>query len=400
MSLIISLVFRYDKKNDSDIGPIYLRLTKNRKVSYISTGKRIHEKYWDKKASKVKPSYPNSSSMNNHLTKLRLEYEEKFLKEESNSFSSSVKTMKSKINGIENVDFFSISNSLLKRYYASGKIGTHDKTKSIAKKIERYCKKSTLSLIDITPKFLSEYELYLRQVLNNKTNTVKKDMNYIKRVFNEAYRHSLIEHNQIPFNRYNIKSEKTHKLYLSQDEVNKISLVTVSGKVKIAKDMFIFSSYVGGIRVSDTLLLQCKDFDGTFVHFQIQKTKGQLSIKVPNKALAILSEYVQNKDSNDFVFPMLPNALNLKDPVQVDTAITRATAIVNKNLKTIASLAGINKRISFHTARHTWATLALQKGISLDKVSKLMGHASVRETQIYAKIVNEDLHKAMESFNE
>ena len=77
-----------------------------------------------------------------------------------------------------------------------------------------------------------------------------------------------------------------------------------------------------------------------------------------------------------------------------------ATAYINKNLKILAKKTGIERPLLFHISRHTWATRALKKGISIDKVSKLMGHAQLKEMQIYAKIVNEELDKAMDIFND
>lgn len=87
-------------------------------------------------------------------------------------------------------------------------------------------------------------------------------------------------------------------------------------------------------------------------------------------------------------------------PEEAYSQISSATAYINKNLKLLAKKATIEKPLSFHISRHTWATRALRKGISIDKVSKLMGHAQLRETQIYAKIVNEELDKAMDVFND
>lgn len=396
------MVFRYDKVNEQGFGPIYLRLTKNRKINYISTGKRIHQKYWDKKASKVKPSYANSTQLNNYLSKLQLQYEERLLREESKEFETTLRAIKNKITGKEEkeiVDFFTLSQSLLERYYASGQIGTTAKTNSIVKKLRDYNKLPKLLLTDITPKFLANYELYLRVKLKNKTNTVHKDLKFIRRVFNEAYRQGYIEYSQNPFTKYQIKTEKTQKPYLTAEELLALEEVKCLANVKVARDMFIFSAYAGGIRVSDVLGLQCRHFDGMHVHFQIRKTKGQLSIKLPNKALAIIQEYTRDKKGDDFVFPMLPEGLDINNPVLLDRAIARATALINKNLKTVASSAGIEKNLSSHIARHTWATLALKKGISLEKVSRLMGHASVRQTQVYAQIVSEELDKAMDAFN-
>ncbi len=84
----------------------------------------------------------------------------------------------------------------------------------------------------------------------------------------------------------------------------------------------------------------------------------------------------------------------------LDKMISSKTTIVNKQLKDLATDAGIDKNLSFHISRHTWATRALRKGVSIDKVSKLMGHAAIKETQVYAKIVNEELDKAMDVFND
>ena len=97
---------------------------------------------------------------------------------------------------------------------------------------------------------------------------------------------------------------------------------------------------------------------------------------------------------------MLDNNLDYNDPRTSYNEISSATAYINKNLKTIAEKAEIEKHLSFHISRHTWATRALKKGISIDKVSKILGHAQLRETQIYAKIVNEELDKAMDVFND
>ena len=131
------------------------------------------------------------------------------------------------------------------------------------------------------------------------------------------------------------------------------------------------------------------------------KTGGQLSIKLPNKSLEIINKYKPTEANNNaFIFPQLPEEIELTNAREVDTEISRATAYINKNLKIIAKKLEIEKNISFHISRHTFATRALRKGISIDKVSKILGHAALRETQIYAKIVSSELDKAMDIFNE
>ena len=96
----------------------------------------------------------------------------------------------------------------------------------------------------------------------------------------------------------------------------------------------------------------------------------------------------------------LDKNLDYTKPKVLITAISSATAYTNKDLKTIEDKIELKKHISFHTSRHTFATWALRKGIRIEYVSKLLGHTNIKETQIYAKIVNEELEKAMEVFND
>jgi integrase/recombinase XerD len=127
-----------------------------------------------------------------------------------------------------------------------------------------------------------------------------------------------------------------------------------------------------------------------------------VSVKVPNKALEIIELYKpEKKDFNpdNYIFPFFSNEIEYT-PVSLFQAISSRTANINSDLKDIAKLTKINKNLSFHSSRHTWATRALRKGMRIEYVSKLMGHSSIKTTQIYAKIVNSELDKAMDVFND
>jgi len=115
--------------------------------------------------------------------------------------------------------------------------------------------------------------------------------------------------------------------------------------------------------------------------------------------LEVYSTASPEKKPKDFIFPLLSNSLDTTDPTLLFQAISRSTAYANKNLKVLAQKAEIDKAISFHSSRHTWATRALRKGMRIEYVSKLMGHTNIRTTQVYTKIVNEDLDTAMDVFN-
>ena len=291
----------------------------------------------------------------------------------------------------------------MKGYLKNGKIGTYDKSRSIIQKLKDYLNDSQLFFQGMTPEFLEKYENYLRVKLHNKTNTVHKDLKYFRQLFNEAYRKGFIEHQHIPFLKYQLKQEKTQRLYLTEDELKSIEKLKLSKdtRMELHRNMFVFAAYTGGLRVSDVLQLRWGNFDGTNINFSIRKTGQQLSIKLPNSAQAIIKKYKPKKANPDgFIFQMLPADLDDKDLQEVDRKISGATAYINKNLKLIATKAKINKPISFHISRHTFATRALTKGMTIDKVSKLMGHSAIKETQVYAKIVSAELDKAMDIFND
>jgi integrase/recombinase XerD len=166
------------------------------------------------------------------------------------------------------------------------------------------------------------------------------------------------------------------------------------------RNMYVFAAYAGGLRISDILQLKWKHFDGERVVIDTHKTGSTVSIKLPLKALEILNKY-QSEDANpeDFIFPFLKADKDYSDPKVLYNALSSATAYTNKDIRAIGAEIGVNGSLSFHSSRHTWATRALKKGMRIEYVSRLMGHSSIKTTQIYAKIVSEELDKAMDVFN-
>lgn len=399
----VSIIYRKDKLNKKGEAPVHFRIIKDRKINYISSGIMIPEDNWDVKKNCIKSKHPNSARFNSFLANKFTELQDQVFEHDTVSKSLTTRQLRDKIYGKKPTDFFVFADEAVELYLKDGKIGTYDKNCSIIKKLKDYQNGNTLAFQDITPEFLTKYEKYLKEHHKNSTNTVHKDFKFIRKLFNDAYNQEIIEHQVIPFNKYKMKTEKTQRTYLNEDELNQIEnfSATPGTRMELHRDMFVFASSAGGLRVSDMLQLQWKHFDGQHINFTIMKTGTQLSIKVPNKGIEIIEKYKPKKpNKNAFIFPLLPASINLTDARELDTAISRATAYINKNLKIIADKLEFEKKISFHISRHTFATRALRKGISIDKVSKLMGHAAIRETQVYAKIVSSELDKAMDIFND
>lgn len=404
----IAKILRLDKVNKKGEAPIYFRIIKHRKVRYIATGVRLEKKYWNKSKEVVRSTHTNHKRLNSYLTNKFAELQDKVFEHETISKSLDTGKLKGLILGKAPTEFLPYAHKDLAILWKAGKVGTHDKRKSIINKLTAYMAGKKLYFQSIDSTFLFKYEKYLREHHGNKTNTVHRDLKYIRTMFNNAIREDLIDPSITPFLKYKLKTEKAHRQYLTEDELKLVEKYKAPkySKIDMHRDMFVFASNAGGLRISDILLLSHSSIEKNHLHISIRKTGSQLSLQIPKVAMAIIKKWKSAPGaSKRFVFPILPDGYNKLDlstenKKLLDNRISSATVAVNKSLKVIALEVGIKKNVSTHIARHTWATRALQKGITIDKVSKLMGHSQLRETQIYAKIMSGELYKAMDVFDE
>ena len=203
----------------------------------------------------------------------------------------------------------------------------------------------------------------------------------------------------MPFHRFKMKTEKTHIGYMTDTELKAIEAIQLTAGSNM-DDMYVFAAYAGGIRISDIILMHWKNFDREKINMQVKKIVGVISVKVPKAGLVILEKYKPREPiDGSFIFPVLNNGVDYSDPKFLHQTLSSSATYANKDLKKIAEAAKVNKRLHFHTSKHTFGTSALRKGMRLEYASKLMGHSDLRNTQIYAKIVNEELDKAMNVFN-
>lgn len=398
----ISIILKMNKLNKKGEAPLYLRIIKDRKAKFISLSYKINPEFWDPDKGVVLSKHPNSARLNNFIVRKKAEASDIALTLETQSKYVPPKKIKQEILGKSSVNFLDYAEAFNSKVLSENKVGTYNKTKGMLSKLETYLGKRDFTFDEITVHFLKSYEEYLRTKLENSTNTIHSNLKMIRRIINLAIEEELFPFEKSPFLRYKLKLEKTTKVFLTEDELKAIEEVSLveNSMMDHHRNMYVFACYVGGLRVSDLLQLRWENFDGKHINLETQKTKDTISIQVPDKGLLILDRYkTEESESDHFIFPFLNNKLDYSDAKLLHKSISAKTAYANTDLKDIAEKAEIKKHISMHTSRHTWATRALRKGIRIEYVSKLMGHASIQTTQIYAKIVNKDLDDAMEAFN-
>ena len=229
-----------------------------------------------------------------------------------------------------------------------------------------------LDFKDITYSFLKEFEVYLREK-GNGINTVAKHLRQLRTLVNEAINQGYIHADAYPFRKFKIKQEKGRHEFLTPDELKKLENLEVSDrKLRHVLDAFLFCCYVG-LRYSDFCQLTPANFirvnGKRWLHFKSIKTGIELRLPLhllfEGKALAILDKY------------------NI-----AEFASLGSNSEVNKCLAQITMMARIKKHVTYHTARHTCATLLIHQGVPITTVQKLLGHTSVKTTEIYSEILS------------
>ena len=229
-----------------------------------------------------------------------------------------------------------------------------------------------LDFKDITYTFLKDFEVYLREK-GNGVNTVAKHLRQLRTLVNEAINQGYIHADAYPFRKYKIKQEKGRHEFLTPDELRKLENLEINDrKLRHVLDAFLFCCYVG-LRFSDFCQLTPANFikvnGKRWLHFKSIKTGIELRLPLhllfEGKALAILDKY------------------NI-----AEFASLGSNSEVNKCLAQITMIARIKKHVTYHTARHTCATLLIHQGVPITTVQKLLGHTSVKTTEIYSEILS------------
>ncbi len=392
----VKIILKKNKAKSLTQIPLYLRVTKDRKSNYVSLGHKVSEKSWDDDRQRVNAKHPNSSRLNAYLAGRVAEMEDILLEDEHKKQFSSSKKIKETIKGKRSISFTDYAKQFEKSLLRDQNYSRYKKLKGILSKLDEYTESRNLSFGDIDYDFLKNYEEWLRGTKGNRTNTIHTDLKFIRKLFNDGVTEGIVDKEKNPFLLFKLKTEKTSREYLSEEELKRIQELKLTGALDVYRDMFVLASYTG-FRISDLLTMKFQNYDGKNITIQMRKTKDTISIKVPTVGRNILDKYVDsNSVKSNYTFPMIPNVKF--STLELQKAIMSKTAICNLGLKQIAALAKIEKTVSFHVSRHTFATLALRKGVRMEYVSALMGHSDLKTTKIYAKIINSELERAMDVF--
>lgn len=371
--IIYNLVYNRKKcLNKKGMALVQVEAYLGRKKKYFSTKVYLKPEQWDNKKLIVK-NHPNADALNRLIYEFVATIEKKELELWQQGKRISLELLKNALTTQENnssfISFFrqEVMNSSLK-----------DSTKrnhlSTLMLLQEFKKNITFS--DLTFELISSFEYFL-QLKGYHTNTIAKHMKHLKRHVNIAINKEYIEIQKYAFRKYKIKTIENKHTHLVPEELERLENLILSGRyVKLQKslDAFLFCCYAG-MRYSDFINLSSENFvdinQETWLIYKSVKTGTEVCLPLyllfSGKGIAILNKYRDN----------LEDFFHLRD-----------NSNVNKDLIIITRLAGLSKRISFHTARHTNATLLIYNGINITTVQKLLGHKSVKTTQVYTNVMD------------
>lgn len=404
MAFSIKYILKYNRIDPPLRAPIYLRIIYRSQYFHKSMRREVDLKKWDEAKERLKSSAENSIKMNLYLDKIKRRIEDKMLSLDAKDSVIPPRLIKELLkenhSGTSFINFFEKQLEILE---STGRIGTYKKDRVVFRKLKKFTKGRDLSFIEINQDFLEEFEVFLRKKCKNNQNTVHNNIRVLRKLFYLGVDRGYEVESQDIFKKYKLrKGEPKEIVFLTEDELNRMWNLDLSNQkkiVEISRDMFVFASDVGGMRISDVMLLKHSNLINGRVVFTSRKTNITCSIKINQRPQEIINKYMKKKSKKDrYVFPVLAGT-DLNDNFKKHNIINSRTAMINRYLKMVKVLACINKNLSFHVSRHTFAMRAIEKGISIKYISSLMGHSNILMTEKYLDIQNSCLDEAMNVFN-
>ncbi|MBT1712028.1 site-specific integrase [Fulvivirgaceae bacterium PWU5] len=392
------LVWAYRGKNKESQATLYARVTVNGKRAEISLGRKVTLDQWDESACKVNGNTAEAEQLNEFLDIAKAELHQIRLMLKATGEEVTAVAIKNKYLGVEEekkslLEVFKAYNATEKELIDKEKgriaIGTYKRLLVAYGKLERFIKttykKPDVFLHELNYKFITDYEFFLKVTDNLEHNTCRGHLKILKKIATLCVNNAWLDRNPFAAFKY-IALDVDRQILNTQQLETLINKPLPSKRLEEVRDVFVFSCFTG------------------YAYSDVHKlTLDHVGTGIDGERWIFLNRTKTHNRSN---IPLLPIALQLTEKYKDHPACVvkgklfpvSSNQKYNDYLKEIAAICGFNIKLTTHIARHTFATtVALVNGVPLETVSAILGHKSIRTTQIYAKIVQEKLSIDMQS---
>ncbi len=382
------------KPNSKGLVPIFQRITVDGQRIERSTTKHVDPSTWSTEATKMKGKTEEARLINSHLDKLKSEVSEAEKDLCIHRLPVNYSNMRKKLIGEDEnqrmlIPIFKEHNNrmqaLVPSEYAQGTVDRYETSLSHTKEFLKWKFGTTdIDIAEIDYAFICDYDFYLRSEKGCANNTTVKYIKNFQKIINICLDNEWMEKN--PFKKYTVKLKEVLRDYLTEEELQTIySKKFLTPRLTLVRDIFVFSCFTGLAYIDVKQLTYSKislGIDGSrWIFTQREKTENPSHIPLLPIAEDILEKYASHPKclNEECVLPVLSNQR------------------MNSYLKEIADVCQINKDLTFHVARHTFATtVTLTNGVPLESVGKMLGHKSIKSTQHYAKILDKKVSDDMQ----
>jgi len=391
----IQFVIRLSKQQKNDQATVFARISVNGRRCEISLKKKVNPQNWDEAKGKARGTKDEIRKLNEHIERVRTLIADGYHELVQQKKNVTVDAVKSLFLGADDNEITLIKlgeyhNTEMKDKLADGTMKNYYTTqKYIAKFLKDKYHRNDISLAELNYKFILDFETFLskhqpkdhQKPLHN--NGIMKHIERLCKMVNMAVTMDWLAKD--PFAKYKQHFDKVERFYLTKEELSAIEKKKFTiERLQMVKDLFLFSCYTG-LAYIDTMNLTAgnivKGIDGNdWLFTSRQKTDTDVRIPLLPQAEELIKKYQDHPKAinHGTLFPVISNQKT------------------NAYLKEIADLCNINKAITFHIARHTFATtVTLSNGVPIESVSKMLGHTTIRSTQVYAKVVEQKLSEDM-----
>ena len=400
------LFWIYAKRAKNNQTRIYVRISVNGKKVNISLKQKVDVDKWNAKGQKMKGNCTKANELNLYLDEIKSEIVQCYRDLKSENRILSAELVKARYLGEDKknhtlIDIFEYHNENMTHNLADATIGKFLTTqKYLLVYIQEKYNRSNVFLQNLDHEFVLGFESFLRKYKSRPSqgtignNVAMKHIQRLKKMVRLAYDMDWIQRD--PFTKFKLKYEKNEREFLTKLELKRIEeLSTPIERLITVRDLFVFSCYTGLSYIDVINLSQdsiVKGDDGNkWIKTKRQKTGVPVNIPLLEQADKIITNYEEHPRTEN-TNRLLPHMSNQK---------------LNSYLKEIADLCEISKSLTFHMARHTFATtITLTNNVPVETVSKLLGHTKIATTQIYAQVVEKKisadmnhLRKALKSQN-
>lgn len=400
--MVTSITLSLDKRRARKDGsyPLVLRISHQGYSASIAMKFSLKEKDWDNKNRSIRKSYKTNESItriNNEIQKKRNDAMDIVMKlhDLGELDYLTITELKQKIeNPVANHSFYSYTEQLINELNQAHRYGTARSYKGVVSVLKEYAGKRELSFKNVNYQFLTKFEIN-HIAKGNSYNGLSVYLRAIRAIYNKAIKAGIVDRELYPFEAYKIKSEPTEKRALEWEKFRKIIELDIPPEHEYfnARNYFVASYMMYGINFSDLAYLKKENIVNGRIKYRRRKTSKLYDIKITDNLNKILTHYLEMNNPFGYIFPIIRS----DNPQSQDKSIQWARSRYNRKLKKIAKMCGIEEKLTSYVSRHSFATQAMLQEVPLNAISTMLGHSSLKTTEIYLKSLPTNI---LDEFNE